>query len=49
MLNLKRSPLQAEQKDQVENVTHFEDVFFEKNDTSAVFRIFRSERSICLG
>jgi hypothetical protein len=41
MLNLKKTFPEAEKKKKVENFEHFrKGVFFLKNDTSVVFRIF---------
>jgi hypothetical protein len=48
MLNLKKLFSEAGKKCEVENFSHFEkDTFFQKNDTFAVFRIFRPEGRIC--
>jgi hypothetical protein len=48
MLNLKMLFSEIEKKKKVENFTHFEkDVFFEENDILRVFRIFRSDGSVC--
>jgi hypothetical protein len=47
MLNLKKLFSEAENKNKVENCTHFgKDVFFDENDILRVFRIFRPEGSI---
>ncbi len=48
MLNLEKLFSEAETKNEVETFAHFEKVvFFSENGTFAVFRIFRSEESIC--
>jgi len=50
MLNLKKLFLEAGKMSKIENSAYFEkDVFFSKNDTFRVFRIFRPEGSICRG
>jgi hypothetical protein len=47
MLNLEQLFSEAEKTNKVQNFAHFEkDVFFSKNDTFQVFRIFRPEGSI---
>jgi hypothetical protein len=48
MLNLKKIFSEAERRNETENFAYFEKVvFFEKNDSFQVFRIFRPENSIC--
>jgi hypothetical protein len=50
MLNLEKLFSEAEKTDKVQNFSHFEkDVFFEKNYTLRIFRIFRPKGSICQG
>jgi hypothetical protein len=47
MLNLKKLVSEACKKKKVENFAHFEKiVFFEKNESFGVFRIFRPEKDI---
>jgi hypothetical protein len=49
MLNLEKLFLEAGKKNKAENVAHLKkDVFFSKNDTFTVFRIFRPKGSILL-
>jgi hypothetical protein len=48
MLNLEKLFSEAENKKKVENFAHFEKVvFYSKNYTFRVFRIFRPEGSFC--
>jgi hypothetical protein len=48
MLNLKKLFAKAGKRYKVAKITHFQkDTIFLKNDTFAVFRIFRPEGDIC--
>jgi hypothetical protein len=48
MLNLKKIFSKSSKKKKVENFADFEKVmFFEKNDSLQIFRIFRPENNIC--